>query len=78
MTAIIADPNTVEPLERVRIECAAPEKELLLAEWLNCLIYAMATRRMLLSRFSIEIDGARLKGVAWGRARGPKPASPGG
>ena len=66
MTAIIADPNTVEPRERVRIECAAPDEELLLAEWLNCLIYEMATRRMLFSRFSIELDGARLKGSAWG------------
>ena len=66
MTAIIADPNTVEPRERVRIECAAPNEELLLTEWLNRLIYEMATRRMLFSRFSIELDGARLKGSAWG------------
>ena len=66
MTAIVADPNTVEPRERVRIECAAPNGELLLAEWLNHLIYEMATCRMLFSRFSVQLDGARLKGAAWG------------
>lgn len=66
MTAIVADPDTVEPRQSVRIECDAPNEELLLAEWLNRLIYEMATRKMLFRRFSVRLDGARLQGTAWG------------
>jgi tRNA nucleotidyltransferase (CCA-adding enzyme) len=44
----------------------APDPELLLVEWLNGLIYNMATERMLFSRFEVEISGERLHGRAWG------------
>jgi len=66
MTAVIADPATIAARESVAIECEAPDDELLLAEWLNQLIYEMATRRMLFSRFAVAIDGGRLTGTAWG------------
>jgi SHS2 domain-containing protein len=39
---------------------------LLLAEWLNALIYQMATRRMLFARFEVRFDGSSLSGKAWG------------
>lgn len=66
MTAIVTDPRTVEPQRSVRLECDAPDEELLLAEWLNRLVYEMATRGMLFSRFCVHLDGARLHGTAWG------------
>lgn len=66
MTAVITDPATVEPREAVAIECAAPDDELLLAEWLNSLIYEMATRKMLFSRFAVKLEGTRLRAQAWG------------
>lgn len=66
MTAIVTDPDTVEPRGSVRIECDAPDEELLLAEWLNRLVYEMATRGMLFSRFSVRLEGTRLDGTAWG------------
>ncbi len=66
MTAVVADPATVEPREAVSVECEAPDDELLLAEWLNRLIYEMAARRMLFSRFSVRFDGPLLRGEAWG------------
>jgi SHS2 domain-containing protein len=66
MTAVIADPATVAQREAVSIACEAPDSELLLAEWLNCLIYEMATRKMLFSRFAVRIEGTTLSGEAWG------------
>jgi SHS2 domain-containing protein len=66
LTAVIADPALVEPGERIEIACEAPDPELLLADWLNALIYEMSTRRMLFGRFLLTIDGDRLLGTAWG------------
>jgi len=66
LTAIVTDPETVEPQRSVRVECEAPDDGLLLAEWLNRLVYEMATRGMLFSRFSVQLDGARLDATAWG------------
>jgi SHS2 domain-containing protein len=66
MIAVIADPSTVMARELVRFECEASDDELLLAEWLNSLLYEMATRRMLFSRFSVELEGTHLRGEAWG------------
>jgi SHS2 domain-containing protein len=39
---------------------------LLLVDWLNALVYEMATRHMLFGRFDVAIDGATLKATAWG------------
>jgi len=68
LTAIVADLSTVHARDLVRIRCDAPDDELLFAEWLNCLIYEMASRKMLFSRFSVRLDGAHLAGEAWGEA----------
>ena len=35
-------------------------------EWLNALVYEMATRNMLFGRFEVAIEGNRLKATAWG------------
>ncbi len=60
MTAVIADPERVEPREKISIKCEAPDNELLFVDWLNAIIYEMATRKMLFSRFEVIIDGTRL------------------
>jgi len=66
MTAVIADPATITPTQAVAIEAEAPDVELLLVDWLNALVYEMATRRLLFSRFEVHIDGQVLRGRAWG------------
>lgn len=66
LTAVIADPSTIGDDVEVRIECAAPDRELLFVDWLNALIYQMAVRRMLFGRFEVSIDGDRLTASAWG------------
>ncbi|SFB63862.1 archease [Azotobacter beijerinckii] len=66
LTAAICDPATVAPREALAIDCEAPDVELLLVDWLNALIFAMATRHRLFSRFEVVVDGTRLHATAWG------------
>jgi len=60
LTAVITELAAVEPRETVSVQCAAPDDELLFAEWLNALIYEMSTRKMLFSRFAVRLEGTRL------------------
>lgn len=66
MTSVICDPGRIADSEAVTVACAAPDVELLLVDWLNALIYEMATRRMLFSRFAVDIEGHHLTATAWG------------
>lgn len=62
----IADRATIGNTEVVDIECETPDIELLLVDWLNELIYEMATRKMLFARFEVQISDHHLQGRAWG------------
>jgi len=66
MTAVVTDPAGVDSREAVAIRCEAPDDELLLAEFLNVLVYEMSARKMVFGQVSIRIDGASLSGEAWG------------
>jgi len=66
MTAVITDPQRVVPQTLVELACEAPDTELLLYDWLNALVYEMATRHMLFSKFSVDIAGAHLRARVWG------------
>ncbi len=44
MTAVIVEPDTVAGSETIELNVSAPDEELLLTEWLNALIYEMATQ----------------------------------
>ncbi len=66
MIAVITDPLAVSPTETVTIACEAPDDELLLADWLNALIYEMATRKMVFGRVEVQLTDHRLQATAWG------------
>jgi protein archease len=68
LTAVITDLRAVIPRYMVRFSCEAPDDELLLVDWLNALIYEMATRSMLFSRFKVRLEGRRLDAKVWGEA----------
>jgi protein archease len=71
MVAVVTDLATVAPRNEVRIECEAPDDELLLVDWLNGLIYEMSSRRMLFCRFAVRFENRRLYGQAWGERLDP-------
>lgn len=66
LTAVITDPSSVQASRSVTIECEAPARDLLMVDWLNALIYEMATRRMLFSAFEVRLEGTRLHAIARG------------
>jgi len=66
LSAVVTDLDSIRADEAVAIHCDAPDLELLLAEWLNGVIYEMATRRMLFSRFQVRLADGFLEGLAWG------------
>lgn len=66
MTAVITDLAKVAAHDAVAIQCEAPDPELLFVDWLNAIVYEMATRHMLFSRFEVKIAGTKLTATAWG------------
>ncbi|HSD73508.1 MAG TPA: archease [Steroidobacteraceae bacterium] len=71
LTAVVTDVAAVAAREAVAIECEAPDRELLFADWLNHLVYEMSARHMLFSSFRVQIDDGRLRAQAWGEPVDP-------
>lgn len=65
-TAVVADPATIRETAAVEVHCEAPDDDLLLADWLNALVYEMDTRHMLFRRFDVHIQDHHLEARVWG------------
>ena len=63
--------SDVAPKQMVSIACTAPDCEVLFVDWLNALIFEMATRSMLFSRFQVRIENGALRAEAWGEPIDP-------
>lgn len=66
LTALITDPGGVRAEESVAIHCEAPDDALLLIDWLNALVYEMATRGLLFGDWQVTCHGRVLDAVARG------------
>lgn len=66
LTAVVTDPARVRPQQEVAIHCDAPSPELLLVDWLNAIVFEMATRHMLFGEFQVSLHGDRLDAVIRG------------
>lgn len=66
LSGVVTEPARVEPAQAVPIACENADPTLLLFDWLDALVYEMATRHLLFGRFNVEITAGRLKAVAWG------------
>ncbi len=70
MTAVI----TLQPVETqscIEVRCKGSDPELLLVDWLNELIFEMASRGMLFGRYEVSIDADRLTAMAYGEPVDP-------
>jgi SHS2 domain-containing protein len=68
MTAVIADISQIHPRTTVELSCSDQDTDTLLYDWLNALVYEMATRKMLFSEFKVAIAHNRLTATAAGEA----------
>lgn len=66
MTAVVTDLSCITSSTDIAIECTEPDNEMLLVDWLNSLIYEMATRKMLFGRFKVNIVNGKLTAIASG------------
>jgi len=66
LTAVVTSLDRVRALERIEIQCEAPDRELLLVDWLNAVLREMSALKMLFSRFEVTLDGTRLTARLWG------------
>jgi SHS2 domain-containing protein len=66
MTAVMTDPARVRQESVVEVACAAPDRELLLVDWLNAWVFEMGVRHMLFSRFQVTLGDGGLHGLGWG------------
>ncbi len=66
MIAVTVDPKSIRQNEAVEISCEEEDAELLFAAYLNKIIYEMATRNMLFSKFEVHIEDGKLKAKMWG------------
>ncbi len=82
VTAAVTDPAAVRPVETVELDCPGTEPELLLYDWLNALIYTMATRHSVYGTCEVAIGPAglhaRLSGEPVDRARHAPAVEPKG
>lgn len=68
LTAVVTDPASVRLERQIEIHCEARDDELLLVDWLNALIYEMATRRMVFGKWRVALDGSKLDALVEGEA----------
>jgi SHS2 domain-containing protein len=66
LTTVVTDPVSVREVLSVEVACEAPDPEYLLFDWLNALVFEMATRHVLFARYEVKVDGARLAARAFG------------
>jgi SHS2 domain-containing protein len=66
LTSVVTDPASVRPVLSVEVACEDPDPEALLFDWLNALVFEMATRRVLFGRFEVSLERGRLRARAFG------------
>ncbi len=66
LTAIVTEPSNVESRIQIEVNCEGADDELVFVDWLNALVYEMATRKMLFSHFEVQLRENGLTGQLWG------------
>ena len=60
LTSVITNIESINAIECLSIDCKADDVDFLLIDWLNELIYLMATKNMLFKSFDIEVSNDEL------------------
>ena len=69
LTALMIDPRTIVPRERVTVCLSAPGIEALLVQWLSGFLAEMDLSGRVFGRFAVEVEAgeaARLRADMWG------------
>lgn len=68
LSGVITTPEKIHAATSIDILCNSSDDEFLFLDWINALIFEMATRNMLFSRFQITLGDAEatLRATVWG------------
>ncbi len=66
LTAVLVPPDRVASRDVVEVSCEAASHDELLFDWVDAIIFEMATRSMVFSAFEVHIDGTRLSARLFG------------
>ena len=66
LSSVVTELDKIDPSDSVAVECNAPQFDLLLVDWLNEIVYQMATRNMLFGRFEVQILDHHLRAQLFG------------
>jgi SHS2 domain-containing protein len=69
---IVENVDDVQPCEEVRFDIEGADREYLLFDWLNELLYVFETKRLLLSRFHVALNESGLHATAGGERIDPE------
>lgn len=64
--SVMVDIDKIAPTKNKVIAVSAPDRELLLVEWLNALLALSDIERLVFSKFEVKIKDTSLTGIAWG------------
>jgi SHS2 domain-containing protein len=71
LTATVCDLESVRPLLVSEVSCRAPGVDLLFVDWINAIVYGMATEHRLYREFDVRIDGLELHAILRGEPIDP-------
>jgi SHS2 domain-containing protein len=66
LAMLVANPEAVQPVQSKSIQLGAEEPKYLLFDWLNELLYAFETDRLLLCQFDVHFEDGRLSATCRG------------
>lgn len=69
--AIVEDPGSVEPRERIDVRLTGDDREYLLFDWLKELLYRFDAQHWVFGRFEAHVTETGLIGTAWGEPLDP-------
>jgi SHS2 domain-containing protein len=66
--SVMVNIGKIAPKEKKVVAVSAPDRELLLVEWLNALLALSDIERLVFTKFEVKIEALSLTGTAWGEA----------
>ncbi len=66
LTAVICDLRSVAPRECVQVTCHGENLDMLFVNWIDAIIFEMATRSMLFSRYTVRLSALELAAELYG------------
>lgn len=76
LSSVMTELDNIQNEQCIVVECQAPDFEVLLVDWLNEIVYQMATKKMLFRSYQVEITNHTLNASLCGEAASQEKHQP--